>query len=209
MNILLATSNQHKLKEVQAIVGSRGIEVVGLDTIEGSIDEPVEDADTFAGNARLKAIGYARATGRWCLADDSGLVVDALGGEPGVHSARFSGIGSTRAERDSANNALIVERLRDIPTKSRTARFICAMCFADPSGNVVAETQGTFEGEIIDTPRGANGFGYDPLFFLPEIGKTSAELTEEEKNALSHRGQAVRTMLTLIEHEELQSQQDN
>ena len=199
MKILLATSNPHKLEEVRAILGPRGIEVVGLDTIAKHVSEPVEDASTFAGNARLKATGYARETGTRCMADDSGLVVDALDGEPGVFSARYAGKGTTRKERDTANNILLLERLDGIPEKSRSARFVCAVCVADPCGTVVAESEGFFEGVITDVPRGNNGFGYDPLLYLPDVGKTSAELSSDEKNMRSHRGQAVRQILRQIE----------
>lgn len=199
MKILLATSNPHKLEEVRAILCPRGINVVGLDSIAKSVPEPVEDANTFAGNARLKATGYAHEIGTRCMADDSGLVVDALGGEPGIFSARYAGTGSTRNERDTANNVLLLERLEGIPEKSRSARFVCAVCVADPCGTIVAESEGFFEGVITDTPRGNNGFGYDPLLYLPDVGKTSAELSSEEKNLRSHRGQAIRQILTLIE----------
>ena len=199
MKVLLATSNLHKLEEVRAILGSKGIEVVGLSEREQRIEEPVEDADTFAGNARIKALGYAKATGKRCMADDSGLVVDVLGGEPGIYSARYAGVGETREERDAANNALLLEKLSFINSKEPTARFVCALCVADPDGTIVAETEGTFGGVITSSPRGINGFGYDPLLFLPDVGMTSAELTPEAKNARSHRGVAVKKMLTLIE----------
>ncbi len=127
MKILLATSNLHKLEEVRAILGSKGIEVVGLSEIEQRIEEPVEDADTFAGNARIKALEYAKATGKRCMADDSGLVVGVLGGEPGIYSARYAGVGETREERDAAHNALILENLSLINSQDPTARFVCAM----------------------------------------------------------------------------------
>ncbi|MDP6541420.1 MAG: RdgB/HAM1 family non-canonical purine NTP pyrophosphatase [Phycisphaerales bacterium] len=200
MKILFATSNQHKLAEVQSILEPNGIEVVGLNAIETAVEEPIEDSDTFAGNAKIKATGYAKATGKRCMADDSGLVVDALGGDPGVYSARFAGIGSTRKERDSANNELLLEKLRGVLEPSRSARFICAICIADPDGTIVAEADGAFEGVIADSPSGENGFGYDPLLFLPSIGKTIAELSPKEKNMRSHRGQAVQKILKLIEH---------
>ena len=195
MNILLATSNPHKLEEVQAILGSRGICVVGLTETERLLDEPVEDADSFSGNAKLKAVGYAEATGKRCMADDSGLVVDALGGAPGVYSARYAGVGDTREERDAANNKLLLESLAKTDTQEPTARFVCSLCIADPDGTIVAESEGTFEGVITTTPRGVNGFGYDPLLFLPDVGMTSAELLTEDKNARSHRSVALRNIL--------------
>ena len=192
--ILLATSNPHKLEEVEAVLGPLGIHVVGLGALGDLPPEPVEDADTFEGNARIKAIEYAKATGRRCLADDSGLSVDALGGAPGVHSARYAGVGDDRASRDAANNAKLLAALADVGEAERTARFVCAMCLADPDGTIVAETRGTFEGVITLDPRGTNGFGYDPLLFLPQEGCTSAVLEPDAKNALSHRGAATRAM---------------
>lgn len=192
--ILVATGNPHKLEEIRAVLGPIGFEVLGLEDIGTLPPEPEEDGATFEENARIKATAYARATGRRCLADDSGLEVDALGGAPGVRSARYAGVGATRAERDAANNALLLERLRGVPSGRRTARFVCAMCLADPDGSVVAETRGTFAGVIGEAPRGGNGFGYDPLLHLPEEGRTSAELSPAEKNARSHRGAAARAM---------------
>jgi XTP/dITP diphosphohydrolase len=192
--VLLATSNPHKLDEVSAILGSIGIEVVGLDVLDVLPPEPVEDADTFEGNARLKAIGYARSTGRRCLADDSGLEVDALGGAPGIHSARYSGVGDCREERDAANNVKLLEAMREVAQGDRAARFVCCMCLADPDGTVVAESRGTFDGTIACTPRGGHGFGYDPLLILPE-GITSAELSPDEKNRRSHRAVSTRLLV--------------
>ncbi|MCP4760105.1 MAG: RdgB/HAM1 family non-canonical purine NTP pyrophosphatase [Planctomycetes bacterium] len=197
-SILLATSNPHKLEEVSAILAPLGIEAMGLDSLEATYPEPIEDADTFAGNARLKAIGYATATGRRCLADDSGLEVDAIGGAPGVHSARYSGTGDTRAERDAANNAKLLEAMAAVPDDHRAARFVCCMCLADPDGSIVAETQGAFEGVIGHTLRGGHGFGYDPLLILPE-GVTSAELPPDEKNRRSHRAQATHALAAILQ----------
>ena len=190
--ILIASGNPHKLEEIEAVLGPCGIAIEGLDALESIPPEPIEDAATFEGNARLKAIGYAKATGRTCLADDSGLEVDALGGAPGVYSARFAGVDGTRAERDAANNALLVDRLKDVPSADRAARFVCAMCVATPGGEIVVEARGEFSGVIVDEPRGSNGFGYDPYLWLPSEGRTSAELSPEEKNARSHRGAAAR-----------------
>ena len=198
MKLLLATSNEHKLQEVGEIVEPLGIQVVGLASLQGTFEEPIEDADTFEGNARLKAVGYAKATGMRCMADDSGLAVDALGGAPGVYSARYSGVGTTREERDQANNTLLLTNLADTPTEKRAARFVCAICVADPDGTIVCETKGTFEGVITNEPKGTNGFGYDPLLYVPDAQKTSAEMTPEEKNARSHRGEAVRKCVTYL-----------
>ncbi len=199
MQLLLATSNQHKLTEVRTILEPLGVEVIGLDTLGKTYEEPTEDADTFEGNARLKAIGYAKATGKRCMADDSGLVVDALDGKPGVYSARFAGVGHTREERDEANNALLLSQLEDVSEDSRTARFVCAICVADPDGTIVGESKGFFEGLIATQPKGKNGFGYDPLLFVPSLNKTSAQMTLEEKNQLSHRGEAVRNIISCFE----------
>ena len=196
--ILLATSNPHKLDEVRTVLAPLGFTVIGLEDLPGEFEEPVEDADTFAGNSRIKAIEYARMTGVRCLADDSGLVVDALDGAPGVHSARYAGMGSNRSERDEANNAKLLDAIAVIPPERRSARFVCAMCLADPDGTVLAETEGRFEGVITMTPAGANGFGYDPLLYLPDLGCTSAQLTPESKNARSHRGAATRAMVDRI-----------
>jgi XTP/dITP diphosphohydrolase len=124
-----------------------------------------------------------------CLADDSGLEVDVLDGAPGVHSARYAGIGESRIQRDEANNAKLLKAMADVPEDLRTARFVCCMCIADPDGTIVAESRGTFEGSITTSPRGANGFGYDPLLML-ENGQTSGELEPAQKNSQSHRAQA-------------------
>lgn len=196
--LLVATTNPHKVEEIRAVLGPLGYEVRSLESLPSVPPEPVEDADTFAGNARIKALAYARATGIACLAEDSGIEVDALGGAPGVHSARYSGEGGPRAERDRANNEKLLAALRGVPPGARAARFVCALCLATPAGDIVAEASGTYEGVIADAPRGANGFGYDPLLFLPDVGKTSAELSPEEKNARSHRGKAVRALAAML-----------
>ena len=197
-SILLATSNPHKLVEVTEILGPLGLCVRGLGDVGAALPEPVEDELTFEGNARLKARYYARETGQVCLADDSGLEVDALEGAPGVLSARYSGVSGSREERDHANNLKLVDQLKGVPESERAARFVCAMCLASPDGVLLAESRGTFDGVIIDVPRGSNGFGYDPHLLVPEIGQTSAELDPEEKNARSHRGHATRQIANLI-----------
>ncbi len=197
MRLRFATSNPHKLREARAILEPAGITVEGLDSVP-PVPEPVEDADTFEGNARLKAVGYARALGERCLAEDSGLAVDALGGAPGVLSARYAGAVGTRDERDRANNDQLLAALRDVPLAERAARFVCAVCVADPDGSIVAEARGTYEGVVTDTPRGTGGFGYDPLLYLPDVGLTSAELTAEAKNARSHRSAALRALVPLL-----------
>jgi XTP/dITP diphosphohydrolase len=197
-SILLATSNPHKLDEVTEILAPVGISVVSLADLDLAVPEPVEDADTFEGNARIKAKYYAQLAGQACMADDSGLEVDALGGAPGVRSARYSGVSGSREVRDLANNKKLVEQLQEIEESDRHARFVCAMCLVSADGRVLAETRGTFEGLIIDQPRGTNGFGYDPHLYVPELGKTSAELSSSAKNSRSHRGDATRQMTNMI-----------
>ncbi|MEE2972009.1 MAG: RdgB/HAM1 family non-canonical purine NTP pyrophosphatase [Planctomycetota bacterium] len=198
-DLLLATGNPHKLDEVRAVLEPAGWRVLGLADLDGPVPpEPVEDESTFEGNARIKARAYAAATGRLALADDSGLEVDALGGAPGVRSARFAGVEGDRATRDAANNRLLIERLQGTDEPDRSARFVCAMCLAAPDGTVLAESRGHFEGVIVLEPRGTNGFGYDPHLHLPEEGRTSAELSPTEKNARSHRGAATRAIAEKI-----------
>lgn len=192
--LVVATRNPGKLREIRDVLGGLSISVVDLAAWKG-LAEPVEDGETFAANARLKALYYARATGQWCLADDSGLAVDALGGSPGVRSARYAADacapGAAQGQIDHANNARLLEQLRGVPDEKRTARFICHLALADPDGLLI-EASGTVEGRIGHQMRGCNGFGYDPLFFLPELGCTTAELPPQEKNRISHRGAAVR-----------------
>lgn len=192
--LIVATTNPNKVREIEQVLSPLGFHVVGLGELARSIPEPVEDADTFEGNARIKAVAYARALGESCLAEDSGLEVDALGGAPGVHSARYAGVGSTREEKDRANNDKLLHALEGVPSEQRGARFVCAMCLVDARGEVLFETRGTYEGVIASAPRGENGFGYDPLLWLPDVGKTSAELTPVEKNQRSHRGKATRAL---------------
>lgn len=193
-SIVFATTNPHKVAEVRAVLEPLGYAVESLESVGPTPPEPAEDADTFRGNAALKATFYANAVGRVCLAEDSGLVVDALGGAPGVLSARYAGASGLRAERDRANNEKLLRELQGVPPEARTARFVCAMCLAAPGGRVLAEAEGYYEGVIADAPRGENGFGYDPLLYLPDAGRTSAELLPEAKNARSHRGHAARAL---------------
>ncbi|HWB18985.1 MAG TPA: RdgB/HAM1 family non-canonical purine NTP pyrophosphatase [Phycisphaerales bacterium] len=213
MKVLFASSNPHKVKEVREILQPAGVQVMSLDDLpaEKVAEEPEEDGMTFAENARIKAIAYARASGMLTLADDSGLVVDALHGEPGVHSARYAMdvIGEEefdempRAMRDSANNTKLLAKLKNVPVQKRKARFVCAMCLTDSHGHVKTETEGVFEGVIVDTMHGTNGFGYDPLLYVEDAGCTSAEMTAEEKNRRSHRGQAARKMVNTLRQEAL------
>lgn len=199
MRIVFATSNPHKIREVDAILSVLGITVVGLDTFQTIPEEPEEDGETFEQNARLKALYYAAELGEACLAEDSGLAVDALGGAPGVYSARYANSGGSRDERDAANNALLLARLEGVADDQRQARFVCAMCLAHPDGTISAEARGTYEGMIARSPAGSGGFGYDPLLFLPDAGCTSAELSADAKNARSHRGCAARQLAKLLQ----------
>jgi len=195
--ILFATGNPHKVQEVAAVLGSLGLHVEGLESLGRAIEEPAEDGLTFTANALLKARYYAQQSGRLALADDSGLVVDALGGEPGVRSARYCGLTGPRSVVDPANNAKLLEHLRGVPDEQRTARFICVMALADPH-RTWAVTRGVVEGRIAHEPRGQNGFGYDPLFLLPGRKVTTAELDPQQKDAISHRGQAARMLADLL-----------
>ncbi len=205
--IYAATTNEGKLKEFRECAGAQGVEVLVLPGIE-SMPEPVEDAATFMGNAEKKAVEYSkRAAGLMVFADDSGLEVEALGGQPGVRSARFAedlGFGVGQGTKDERNNRAVVSLLRDLPQSleadggltldNRGARFVCALVLAK-DGEVVLRAEGEVEGEILDAPRGSDGFGYDPLFLVPELGRTLAEMKPEEKWAVSHRGNAFRELL--------------
>jgi XTP/dITP diphosphohydrolase len=196
--ILVATTNPGKVRELRAMLGD-GVEWKSLADFPG-VGEVEEDGATFAENARRKAIGYAQATGLWTLADDSGLVVDALGGAPGVNSARFSGAKAKGVDRkvvDQRNMEKLLSLLQGVPREKRTARFVCCLCLAGPE-KVLAETRGTLEGVITEEPAGVGGFGYDPVVLVPQLGKTVAEIGEDEKNAISHRGSAMRRLKPLL-----------
>lgn len=197
MKLLFATSNPNKVRELALVLEPLGFEVVDLSAFDGLV-EPTEDAPTFEGNARLKAFSYAAQTRVPCLAEDSGLEVDALEGAPGVHSARYSGAAGPRAVVDEANNDKLLDQLRDVPWERRQARFVCAMCMASPAGEILAETRGRFEGRIGFERKGQNGFGYDPLFFVDSVGCHSAEMSSLEKSRLSHRAQAARQLAEVL-----------
>lgn len=198
-SILVASGNPHKVEEIRAILSPLGIEVLSLgDVAAQDLAEPVEDGDSFAANARIKARYYAAATQRRVLADDSGLAVDALSGAPGIHSARWAGIGASRAQRDEANNRKLLAAMASVPLEKRGARFVCAMCVADPDGSIVAESCGNFPGWIGFAPAGENGFGYDPFLVVDESGRTSAQLSPQEKNARSHRSQATIALAKIL-----------
>jgi XTP/dITP diphosphohydrolase len=204
--ILIATSNAGKLRDFSGAALRHGVEIVGL---PGFSFQPavVEDGLTFEANARKKAEAYSLyARGEIVVADDSGLEIDALQGSPGVHSARYAapdlhGQQPHQAGAntdDEANNARVLRELRDVPPAQRTGRFVCVLAAAR-DGKTLATFRGTTEGVILDAPRGRNGFGYDPLFYFPQIGKTFAELTAEEKSNYSHRGAAFREFLKWCE----------
>ncbi len=197
--IVVASTNPGKVAELSAMLGG-GAEWVGLSDFP-DIEEIKEDGETFEANARKKASGYAKATGLWTLADDSGLVIDALDGEPGVKSARFAGEKSENADRkllDHRNMAKVLRLMEGILAEKRTARFVCCLCLAGAEG-VLVETKGTLEGGIVDKESGENGFGYDPIFFVPALNKTVAQLSRESKNSISHRGNAIRKFKPLLE----------
>ena len=194
MELAFASTNPHKLREIREILEPLGVRVLGLDELAACVPAPVEHALTLEGNARIKALAYARALGRTCLADDSGIEVDALDGAPGVDSAHYAGAGGEREARDRANRTKLVEELRKRGDTDRTARLVCTLCLADSTGRVLFETRGTLVCQVLDQERGAHGFGYDTLLYLPELGRTLAELTPEELHARSHRGTAVRAL---------------
>lgn len=199
MELLLASENEKKRRELQQLLAGRRISLLTPSDV-GGLPPVDEDRETFAGNARKKALSAAKAAGRWTLADDSGLEVDALDGAPGVRSARFAG----RHGDDAANNELLVERLADVPDERRGARFVCALCLASPDGEPVIEVDGTARGRILREYRGQGGFGYDPLFLFDEpglaaSGRTFAELEPGEKGEVGHRGRALRALIARLD----------
>ena len=192
--LVLGTTNAGKLRELAELLGPLGIACCSLAGLEAAV-EVDETGQSFAENAALKASQQALALGRWVLAEDSGLVVDALGGAPGIFSARFSGEGAT----DARNNELLLERLAAIPADRRSAHYACHAALADPAGSIVAVSSGVCGGVIADRPAGAGGFGYDPLFIVPEYHRTFGELAPAVKAIISHRGRAMRAIIPAIE----------
>jgi XTP/dITP diphosphohydrolase len=186
--IILGSSNEGKLRELRALLEGLPVEVRGLGDYPQA-GPPEETGETFAENARLKATVLAGQLGAWVLADDSGLCVEALGGAPGVRSARYAGEDATDEERV----AKLLDALAGVDCPQRGAAFVCAAALASPEG-VLIETEGRCEGRIARHPRGENGFGYDPVFFYPDFGATFAEVSAEAKNAVSHRGRALRAL---------------
>lgn len=191
IEIVVASFNKGKVKEIAAALSTLPVNVLSLSDFN-SIPEAVESGDTFEKNAILKATHYCLCTGKLCLADDSGLEVDALGGAPGVYSARYAGEMAT----DSANNEKLLNALIEIPKESRSARFRCVLALVGPMGMLT--TTGTCEGRILQEPRGTGGFGYDPLFYVEDLGKTLSEVSLDQKNEMSHRGQALKNMNTKL-----------
>jgi XTP/dITP diphosphohydrolase len=191
-----ATSNAGKLAEFRAAARQASAPLL-VEAVPGMASLPacVEDGLTFGENARIKAAHYSRLAGGLIFADDSGLEVQALGGAPGVHSARYSGPGATEAR----NNDKLLAALRDLEPDRRQARFACFIALAE-AGRVLAVFRGAAEGLILDAPRGSNGFGYDPLFLFPPLGRTFAELSREEKLQFSHRGRAFRALLSWLKN---------
>ena len=193
MKVVLASGNPGKLRELREILAPSGLEVVAQTQL--GVPEAEETGITFVENALLKARNAAEYAGLPAIADDSGIAVDALDGAPGIRSARFAGEPSD----DAANNALLLEKLREVPEPERTARYHCLMVFLrHPLDPVPRICEGLWEGRIRDRARGTNGFGYDPHFFLPDHGCSAAELAPEDKNRLSHRGQALRELVKKI-----------
>ena len=190
MQVVIATSNRHKVEEIKTALDFPGWEFLTLSQVTG-YPEPEEDADTFAGNALIKARAAHEATGMAALADDSGLVVDALDGRPGVYSARYAGVHGD----DAANNAKVLAELEGVSDEQRTGRFVCALAFVDENGNETT-VEGAVEGRIGYELRGSEGFGYDPMFMPEAFGfeKSLAEVSQDEKNAISHRGNALRIL---------------
>lgn len=195
MKLIIASNNAHKLEEIRAILGSTFDEILSLREA-GIVHETVEDGKTFAENALKKAREITELTGCCALADDSGLCVDALNGAPGLYSARFSGVHGD----DAANIRLLLEKLSGVT--ERDAHFCCCMALTRPDGSVV-EAEGRFYGQIAEKPAGEGGFGYDPVFYLPEYGLTVAQLGTEVKNRISHRHAALAALLEKLNGEDI------
>lgn len=196
--VVLATSNAGKVRELAGPLAALGVEVLGLDQFPG-LGDIVEDGDSFEANALIKARAVAAYTGLVSIADDSGLETDALHGAPGIHSARYADDWEFLAgeSRDARNIRKLLHVLRDVPEAERGCRFVCCMAVVLPSslGGREWTVRGVWEGRLLTSPRGENGFGYDPVFWDPELGRSAAELTREEKMGRSHRGRALGALL--------------
>lgn len=191
--LLIATHNPGKIREYQTLLADLPLLVTSL-RAEGIVDDVEETGETFAANARLKARAYAHQSGLWTWADDSGLEVDALDGRPGVYSARYAGPSATDRDRYQK----VLAELQQYPERPRSARFWCVVAIASPDDEIFT-TEASVEGEIITAARGEHGFGYDPIFYLPDLGKTMAELPAEIKNQISHRGKAATAAKALLQ----------
>ena len=199
MKILIATANAGKVREFRQMLGDERF--AWSDLSQHPNLPPVEETGkTFRANACLKASYYATILNTWAMADDSGLEVDALNGSPGVLSARWAQINNA-GKGDVDNNSLLLKQLENVPDEKRTARFVCVLALSDEQGRIVLTAKDTVEGRIIREPRGSNGFGYDPLFLIGHLGKTTAELEPKTKHQISHRGKALRQMKELIRAE--------
>jgi XTP/dITP diphosphohydrolase len=197
VDLLIATGNPAKVREFRQMLGSDRFAWHDLAEFPG-LTEVSETGETFLDNACLKASGYARQTGMWALADDSGLEVDALGGKPGVYSARWAVLNHGGAG-DADNNRTLLSQLSAVGDDKRGGRFVCVLALANPGGEIILTARDTVEGRILRESRGSNGFGYDPLFYIEALGKTTAELTPDQKHQISHRGKALRQMRKLME----------
>ena len=196
VTVVLATRNRHKVGEIAALLADLPIRLLGIDEVAAGL-ALIEDRDTFEGNAYAKAEQAAAATGLPSLADDSGLEVDALGGAPGVHSARYAGEPSD----DARNNDRLLRELAGVPAEKRGGRYRCVAAWVDPRSGSRRAFSGSCEGQILETPRGTGGFGYDPLFLIPALGKTMAEIDQNVKNRLSHRAAAFRALAAALQAE--------
>ena len=195
--LIFATGNEHKMVEIREILGELPVEILSMKDV-GIKADIVENGNTFEENALIKAKEVCKLAGEMVLADDSGLEIDYLNGEPGIYSARYMGEDTSY----HIQNQNLIDRLEGVPDEKRTARFVCAIAAAFPDGRSFV-VRGTIEGIIGYEERGTNGFGYDPIFYLPERGVSTAEIPPEEKNSISHRGNALRKMKELLEREEL------
>jgi XTP/dITP diphosphohydrolase len=199
--LVVATANPGKLREFRSLLAGLPYELISL--VELGLESPAETGSSFLENATLKARHAATSSGFAAIADDSGIEVDALGGAPGIHSARYAGADASA----SANNAKLMRALKGVPLDARRARYRCALVLVEAADTAPIVAQAAWEGFILDVPRGCGGFGYDPYFWLPELDKTAAELGSEEKNRLSHRGKAMRALReALLAQPEAQAQ---
>lgn len=196
MQLLVASTNPGKIREFADLLADLPVSISGLRD-HAPLPAVEETGTTFRANACLKVAGYAAATKMWTLADDSGLAVDALAGKPGVYSARWAEMHQA-GHGDAANNALLLQQLQATPDEKRTARFVCVLALANPQGQIVLTAMDHVEGRILHAPRGENGFGYDPLFLIDALGKTTAELPPAQKHSISHRGKALRRLHEIL-----------